>query len=117
MAALPPLGNRGQKLVDVISTYIQVLIGLASGIITAILAFYSDISVVPNLAILFLKYGLIALVASIVFGLVSLGGLIGNIAMGSNDPSKVLSVRIMTILQFVGFAIGIGLIVFSIPDS
>jgi hypothetical protein len=70
------INNRGQKSVDVASTYIQVLITLSSAIIAAVLGFYPTLLEIPYFNFLFLKVALMFFGASIVGGLVGLGALI-----------------------------------------
>jgi hypothetical protein len=63
--------EKDQKAVDVVSAYIQILIGLASGIIAAVLAFYSNISQVQHLNVIIFQASLICLFISAAAGLVS----------------------------------------------
>ncbi|MDE2590868.1 MAG: hypothetical protein KGL95_14530, partial [Patescibacteria group bacterium] len=100
------LNNRGLKAVDVASTYIQVLIGLASGIITAALAFYSDISKIPNFDLHFLKISFIFFGISICGGLCGLGGLVDSTANPKvSSPTDSRSAMVCVAIQFVGFAL------------
>jgi hypothetical protein len=62
------LSERGLKSVEVTSTYVQVLVGLASGIITAVLAVSPDLELVGLNSIL-LKVSLGFLGSSIIAGL------------------------------------------------
>lgn len=108
--------NRGQKSVDIASTYIQVLIGLASGIITAVLAFYSDISKITNFDLPLLKISLGLFGISIGGGLLGLGALVNSIANSNNAiPTNSSSVMAFVTLQFVAFGLGITLVILSLP--
>ena len=111
------LDTRAQKAVDVASTYIQVLIGLASGIITAVLAFYPNIIATPEFDLGNLKYALIILGISVIFGLIGLGGLINATASSNNKtPTNATSTRIPVLLQLITFGVGIMyLVIFVIP--
>jgi uncharacterized membrane protein len=110
------LDNRGQKSVEVSSTYIQVLIGLALGIIAALIGLYPTLLGIKHFDFTLMKVALGCLGFSIVGGLIGLGTLIVAISKTQNDipPSKV-EVNIPVIFQFVLFAVGILLMLVVLP--
>lgn len=111
------LNERNLKSVEVASTYAQVLIGLASGIITAVLAVSPDLLKLEGLNPVNLKISLSVLAASIVTGLIGLGALVSMTAEDNEvTPVKNNLVTIPIFLQLVLFAVGIGLIVYVIPS-
>lgn len=110
------LNQRGQKTVDISSTYVQVLIGLSSGIITAILGVTPDLLKVEGLNFVLLKYSLICFGFSIISGLFGLGGLVGATAVTKyKNPPAAKRVTIPTWIQLILFGIGMLLMVYVIP--
>src|SRR5919108_2267106 len=80
------LGDREAKAVDIASTYHQVLIGLASGIITAVLGIYPNLLTITTLNFLWLQMSLICFGCSVFAGLMALGGLVTSTAKKQKDP-------------------------------
>ena len=111
------LNERKLKSVEIASTYAQVLIGLASGIITAVLAVSPDILKVEGLNVEHLKISLSVLAASIIAGLIGLGALVSSTSEENKDnPIRLNEVTIPMFAQLILFGLGIGLIVFVIPS-
>ena len=109
------LGNRAEKAVDIASTYVEVLIGLASGLITALLGIYAFLVPIPNINFLFLKISLIFFGISIIGGLFGLGGLVNATAGSSPIPTNARSVRGFVLVELVAFGIGIILLILVFP--
>lgn len=113
------LSERGLRSIEIASTYVQVLIGLASGIITAVLAVSPDLELVGLNSIL-LKVSLGILGSSIVAGLFGLGGLVGSTAESDEKVPKPLETKRVTIpttAQLFLFGIGIVMMVIVFPTS
>lgn len=106
------LDNRKLKSIDVASTYVQVLIGLSSGIITATLGL--SIFTVNSILTLYIITGALACFGvSIVGGLFGLGALVTEITI-NNNPTSARRVNIPVFCQLTLFAIGIFLLLISI---
>lgn len=104
--------ERAQKAVDIASTYVQVLIGLASGIITAVLAFYPDIKQNTMIDPQFLKIALSVLGGSIIFGLIGLGGLVNSTANADKKtPTNTLGTRFPVTIQLIAFGLGMVILI------
>ena len=115
------LNTRSQKTIDVTSTYIQVLLGLASGIIAAVLAFYSNIIRIEGINLDLLRISLLSFVCSVVAGLFSYTTLISAIEE-KDEPIDDRNVRVCVICQIIAFGIGLALVFWStitipIPSS
>jgi hypothetical protein len=108
------INNRGQKSVEVASTYIQVLITLSSAIIAAVLGFYPTLLDIPQFNFFFLKIALMFFGASIIGGLVGLGALISKISSDS-IPAQATMVNLPVAFQFILFGLGIFVMLFVIP--
>jgi hypothetical protein len=110
------INNRGQKSVDVASTYVEVLIGLASGIIVAIIGFYPTLLTIKDFDFLLLKISLSLFGGSIAFGLAGLGSLVKAISEYDIDipPSKT-RVNMVVLVQLGLFVIGIFLMIYILP--
>lgn len=106
----------GGKAADIASTYIQVLITLASGIIAAIIGFYPTLLDIKGFNFLTLHCSLSFLVASIIAGLIALGGLI-NALITKEKPTDENYVRYPALIQLVLFGIGIVFLFLSLPFS
>lgn len=70
------IGDRAAKAVDIASTLHQVMIGLSSGIIAAVLGIYPNLLTITNLNFFWLQISLIFFAISIFGGLIALGGLV-----------------------------------------
>jgi hypothetical protein len=116
MSDVDDLTSRGQKSVEVASTYIQVLIGLGSGIIAAVLGFIPNILTIDTFNFLYLKFSLIGFGVSIVSGLFGLGALVSETTkLKCQAPPNARRVRIPVMCQFIAFAAGIILMLYVIP--
>jgi hypothetical protein len=104
------------KAADIASTYIQVLITLASGIIVAIIGFYPTLLDIQKFNFLILHISLAFFVVSIVAGLMGLGGLI-NALVRKDIPTDESYVRYPALIQLVLFGIGIIFLFLSLPFS
>lgn len=114
---MPDLSERALKSIEIASTYVQVLIGLASGIITAVLAVSPDLEIVGLNSIL-LKISLGFLGSSIIAGLFGLGALVGSTS--DENDAKPLRGGLVTkpvTAQLVLFGIGISMMVYVVPTS
>jgi hypothetical protein len=113
---LPDLNNRGLKSVDVASTYVQVLIGLGSGIITAIIGFYPTLLKIDNFNFLPLKISMICFGISIGCGLLGLGSIVNVMTTDTrSDPPNAKRVRFPVMVQFILFFAGILMLFFTMP--
>jgi hypothetical protein len=111
----PNIGERQAKAVDVASTYIQVLIGLASGIIAAILGIYPNLLTITTLNFFSLQLSLAFFGFSTFAGLAGLGGLITMTGRdGVKIPTNSNWVMFPTAIQFVLFGLGIFFLLFLI---
>jgi cytochrome c oxidase subunit IV len=101
--------ERAQNAVDVTSTFVQVLIGLSSVIIAAVLAFYPNIASIEDINFSFLKFSLIMFGVSTVSGLLTYCALIGVVDWVTKACSPAYSggVLLFVFIQLASFAIAL----------
>jgi hypothetical protein len=116
LAAPPDLSDRAGKAVDIVSTYEQVLIGLASGLVVGVLAIYPSLLPISGFNNFYLKISLICFGLSMGGGLFGLQGLVTATPTNAAIPTDSKKVRIPVIVQLVMFGSGIVFMILSFPS-
>lgn len=93
----------------------QVLIGLASGLITAALGIYPFLLPIAGMNFLLLKDSMISFGISLIAGLFGLGGLVNATAGKYSIPTDAGMVRVPVMIQLIMFGIATALLIMAFP--
>jgi hypothetical protein len=115
LADPPDPFDRAAKAIEIASTYEEVLIGLASGLIFGVLAVYTYLLPVSGFNFDNLRISLICFGLSIFGGLFGLQGLVTTTPGKDAIPTDSLLVRIPVIVQLVTFGLGTLFMLLSFP--
>ena len=109
------LTDSAAKAVDIASTYVQVLIGLASGLITAVLGIYPFLMPIAGMNFSLLKISIVCFGISLIAGLFGLGGLVNATAGKNVVPTNAGMARAPVIVQLIMFGIATALLILAFP--
>jgi hypothetical protein len=109
------LAESAAKAADIASTYVQVLIGLASGLITAALGIYPFLIPIAGMNFTLFKASMICFGISLIAGLFGLGGLVNATAGKRTVPTNEGMVRAPVTIQLAMFGIATALLIMAFP--